>query len=246
VNLMFMVVRMAINPGATENFRKTLAEVVRIAKEGSDGLVGYEWFLSPDGRDCTVIEVYDGPAAHAKHVQRVVLPHAGKLREYASSQMSLAGNVPDEMLKQMRGRLGDVPYLGVQIAGLLDAFSTNAEKRPSAMSACIVATGTITSNKMQNLRELADASARDLVGKDDVIAFEWFLNQDDGSFAIIGMGRTPATITDRISHALDTLRTEGASEIALDAVGLDPAEVAKRFGYSRLGRVGGERIEGVL
>src|SRR5262245_39333700 len=105
---LFMLVHISINAGQTDAFRRTVSEVVRMAKEQSDGLTGYEWFLSPDGRECTVIEIYDGPEAHAKHVQRVVLPYASKLREYSTSKIRLAGNVPAAMLAQMRARLGDV------------------------------------------------------------------------------------------------------------------------------------------
>lgn len=64
--------RLRVREGKLEEFKRQAAEVMRQAREKDTGTLAYDWFLSNDGIQCEVREVYvnaDALVDHAFHIR---------------------------------------------------------------------------------------------------------------------------------------------------------------------------------
>jgi quinol monooxygenase YgiN len=64
--------KLKVREGKLEGFRRQAAEMMRVTRERDTGTLAYDWFLSADGRECEVHEVYvdaDALVDHAFHVR---------------------------------------------------------------------------------------------------------------------------------------------------------------------------------
>jgi quinol monooxygenase YgiN len=64
--------RLKVRDGQLEGFKRQAAEMVRQTREKDTGTLAYDWFLSNDGTQCEVREVYveaDALVDHAFHVR---------------------------------------------------------------------------------------------------------------------------------------------------------------------------------
>jgi quinol monooxygenase YgiN len=62
---------MTIRPGQLEGFKKQAAEIIRLTKERDTQTLRYDWFLTDDGTECEVRELYasaQGLVDHRAHV----------------------------------------------------------------------------------------------------------------------------------------------------------------------------------
>ena len=63
--------RLKVRDGQLDGFKKQAAEMLRQTREKDTGTLAYDWFLSTDGTECEVREVYvnaDALVEHATHV----------------------------------------------------------------------------------------------------------------------------------------------------------------------------------
>lgn len=66
------VVRLSVEATITEGCEERFREVARAMTAVSDsepGTLGYEWFFSPDGRQCRLLEIYTDSQAVLAHFQ---------------------------------------------------------------------------------------------------------------------------------------------------------------------------------
>ena len=62
---------MTVRPGQLEGFKKQAAEIIRLTRERDTETLRYDWFLTNDGSECEVREVYASPQGlidHRTHV----------------------------------------------------------------------------------------------------------------------------------------------------------------------------------
>lgn len=62
---------MTIRPGQLEGFRKQAAEIIRLTKEKDTQTLRYDWFITDDGTECEVRELYEsaqGLIEHKAHI----------------------------------------------------------------------------------------------------------------------------------------------------------------------------------
>ena len=62
---------MTVRPGQLEGFKKQAAEIIRLTKEKDTETLRYDWFLTDDGTECEVREIYASPQGlvdHRRHV----------------------------------------------------------------------------------------------------------------------------------------------------------------------------------
>jgi quinol monooxygenase YgiN len=62
---------MTVRPGQLDGFKRQAAEIIRLTKEKDTRTLRYDWFLSKDGTECEVRELYtdpDGLIEHKAHV----------------------------------------------------------------------------------------------------------------------------------------------------------------------------------
>lgn len=196
----YILVQMRISDGQLDGFRSTLRDVMKVVGQQPAGLSAYEWFLSADGHECTVLEAYNSPPDHAQHMQRVVIPHASRLREHASSRMALAGDVPAPMLTQMRARLGDVPYYGPAVASVSAAAP--------AVQRVVLGRFKVPRGAAPALNDAFNKSVRARNQAGSVRDLTWFINEDEACGAVVAVGSTllaqdvVATLDDLFRHSL--------------------------------------------
>lgn len=66
-----VIAHMKVRPGQLDGFKKQAAELLRLAKEQDTQTLRYDWFLSRDGTECEVHEVYEsseGMIEHSGHI----------------------------------------------------------------------------------------------------------------------------------------------------------------------------------
>lgn len=58
---------MTVRPGQLEGFKKQAAEIIRLTGEKDTHTLRCDWFLTKDGTECEVRELYDSPDGLIEH-----------------------------------------------------------------------------------------------------------------------------------------------------------------------------------
>jgi quinol monooxygenase YgiN len=94
---------MSVRPGQLEGFKKQAAECIRITQEKDTHTLRYDWFLSTDGTQCEVREVYTGPEGLIEHNDHIVEARNTLFKEYADGHfMTLYGEVSPALIELLK------------------------------------------------------------------------------------------------------------------------------------------------
>ncbi|MCG2840945.1 antibiotic biosynthesis monooxygenase [Sandaracinobacter sp. RS1-74] len=143
----------------------------------------YEWFLSADGRNGYVIELYDDPEAVALH-GRMLDGRVAKVLQHATLRIEFAGEVPQILQDRMRERLGAVGYIGPRAFGLIEGPSPH--RHPPSGDERILALAWFRPHdgQAEALSALARESFEQASAKDPgTLAYEWFPDGKGNWFA---------------------------------------------------------------
>jgi quinol monooxygenase YgiN len=58
---------MTVRPGQLDGFMKQAAEIIRLTREKDTKTLRYDWFLTNDGTECEVRELYESPEGLIEH-----------------------------------------------------------------------------------------------------------------------------------------------------------------------------------
>lgn len=173
----FAIVTMHIEPGAKERFAACAQATSAAARTDLTGTSAYEWFLSEDGLEATVIEIYDGAEGLAHH-GRMVGPTIAPLRELAKFHIEFAGDVPAAVIERSRQR-ADTPtsLFGARFQGRL---TTPAPGRVGPIAGTMIFAVARFAIAPGHEAEF-QAQARDIFAQVEAhepgtIGYEWFLN----------------------------------------------------------------------
>ena len=98
-----MSAHLTVRPGCLEGFKKQAAEIIRITKEKDTQTLRYDWFLSNDGTECEVREVYTGPEGLIEHNRHVLEARIRLFKDYADNHfMTIYGDVSQSLLDLLR------------------------------------------------------------------------------------------------------------------------------------------------
>lgn len=226
----FGIVRMEIAPGRADDFRTRAAACIEAARKDLAGTTAYEWFLSDDGRECTVIEIYDGAegvAHHGKMVGHTIAP----LLELAKFSIRFAGNVPDAVIERMRARLGTVDYFGPRFQGRLNSPAVGAVGPDAGSMIFAVAQFSIQPGKQDEFRALAAECLAAVEAREPgTLAYEWFLNATGTECLTLDVYRDAEALAAHMANAGPTMAKIlqiVKSEVKL--YGNVPAAVRSRF-----------------
>ena len=89
---------MKIRPGQLEGFKKQAAELIRITRDQDTHTLRYDWFLSTDGTECEVREVYTGPEGLIEHNAHVIEARAKLFKDYADDHFMTLYGEPSQPL----------------------------------------------------------------------------------------------------------------------------------------------------
>jgi hypothetical protein len=91
---------MTIRPGQLEGFKKQAAECIRITKEQDTHTLRYDWFISSDGTECEVRELYTGPEGLVEHNKNILAARTRLFREFADNHlMTIYGEPVPELVE---------------------------------------------------------------------------------------------------------------------------------------------------
>jgi quinol monooxygenase YgiN len=58
---------MTIRPGQLDGFKKQAAEIIRLTRDKDTQTLRYDWFITSDGTECEVRELYESPQGLIEH-----------------------------------------------------------------------------------------------------------------------------------------------------------------------------------
>ena len=62
---------MTIRPGQLEGFRRQATEIIRLTRERDTRTLRYDWFITNDGTECEVRELYTDPQGLVEHKSHI-------------------------------------------------------------------------------------------------------------------------------------------------------------------------------
>ncbi len=75
--------RLKVRDGELEGFKHQAAEMMRLTREKDTRTARYDWFLSDDGTECEVREVYDDADALIEHSRHIAEARDKLFRDFA-------------------------------------------------------------------------------------------------------------------------------------------------------------------
>jgi quinol monooxygenase YgiN len=100
---------MKVRPGQLEGFKAQAAEMVRLTRELDTQTLRYDWFLSEDGTECEVHELYAAEAGLFEHNLHIKDARAVLFEKYADDhRMTAFGEVSRELRDLARKHAGGI------------------------------------------------------------------------------------------------------------------------------------------
>jgi quinol monooxygenase YgiN len=78
-----VIAHLKVRPGQLDGFKRQAAELVRLAQEQDTGTLRYDWFLSRDGTECEVHEVYESSESMMEHSAHIAEARNKMFAEFA-------------------------------------------------------------------------------------------------------------------------------------------------------------------
>jgi quinol monooxygenase YgiN len=98
--------RLKVREGQLEGFKRQAAEILRQTREKDTGTLAYDWFLSEDGTQCEVHEVYVDADALVQHAMNVREAREVLYAEFAYDHKMTFYGEPSPRLVELVNRFG--------------------------------------------------------------------------------------------------------------------------------------------
>jgi quinol monooxygenase YgiN len=92
---------MTVRPGQLEGFRKQAAEIIRLTKERDTQTLRYDWFLTKDGTECEVRELYRSPQGLIEHKAHIGPELKTLFEKYADNHFMTIYGEPSPQLTDL-------------------------------------------------------------------------------------------------------------------------------------------------
>lgn len=244
----FGIARFSLEPGQTDAFVARARETMAAALTDLDGTQAYEWFLSPAGDTCIVVEIYDGAPAVAHHGRCVGHTIPPLLEHVGGKQLALLGDVPAEMLERMSGRFGAVENGGKRFLGRLSSPAPGRVGGIGAEMILAVAHFAIRPGNEAAFRDLAGQCHAAVEAREPgTIGYEWFMDESGTRCTTIDIYRDVGALKDHMANAgalMSRILELVDSEVEL--FGAVPAAMSDRFKEGLGTRFFGPRFQGIL
>ena len=90
---------MTVRPGQLEGFKKQAAEIIRLTKEKDTQTLRYDWFLTNDGTECEVRELYENAQGLIEHKAHIGAALHKLFEHYADNHfMTIYGEPSAELI----------------------------------------------------------------------------------------------------------------------------------------------------
>ncbi len=99
-----VIAHLKVRPGQLVGFKEQVAEVLRIAQEQDTGTLRYDWFLSRDGTECEVHEVYESSESMVEHAGHINEARNKLFAEFAEGhEVKVFGEPSPEFFAMVEG-----------------------------------------------------------------------------------------------------------------------------------------------
>jgi hypothetical protein len=90
---------MTVRPGQLEGFKRQAAEIIRLTKERDTRTLRYDWFLTNDGTECEVRELYVSAQGLIEHKAHITEALHTLFQKYADNHfMTIYGEPTPELI----------------------------------------------------------------------------------------------------------------------------------------------------
>jgi len=94
---------MTVRPGQLQGFKKQAAEIIRLTKEKDTQTLRYDWFLTNDGTECEVRELYTSPQGLIEHKAHIGAALHELFEHYADNHfMTIYGEPSAELMNLVK------------------------------------------------------------------------------------------------------------------------------------------------
>lgn len=87
---------LTLHDGRIDALRGIATKCVAAVREKDTGTLQYDWYLSPDGKECVVLETYESSEAFLDHMGNVG-PLLGELMELGTGHLDIFGEPSHEL-----------------------------------------------------------------------------------------------------------------------------------------------------
>jgi len=106
-----IVAEMSINDGQDKEFERLVTEMVGKVVGNEPGTLDYGWYLSADGRTCTIVEAYQDGDALMTHMANIGALFQSLMENCQVTRVNVYGNAPDELIGMAQSMGGTVTPL---------------------------------------------------------------------------------------------------------------------------------------
>jgi len=102
MNRLEVIPRMRVRQGKLDGFKRQVAECVRLTKESGTPVLRYDWFLSKDGTECELRELYPDAQAFVAQHMKTAEATAVLFNEFADDHRVAIYDPPPELAQRLR------------------------------------------------------------------------------------------------------------------------------------------------
>jgi quinol monooxygenase YgiN len=114
-----VIARLRVRPGQLEGFKAQAAEIVRLTRALDTHTLRCDWFLSEDGTECEVHEMFTDEQGLIEHQQHIMQARSVLFRDFASDHRSTVyGEVSKGFRDFVHERMGATPAVFSFLQGL--------------------------------------------------------------------------------------------------------------------------------
>lgn len=114
-----VIAHVKVRPGQLEGFKAQAAEIVRLTREQDTHTQRCDWYLSQDGTECEVHEMFPDEQGLLEHNMHIMEARTILFRDYAyDHQSTLYGEVSENFLELVNQRMGAAPAVFSFLQGL--------------------------------------------------------------------------------------------------------------------------------
>src|SRR6476659_2917521 len=105
-----VIARANVRPGQLEGFKAQAAEIVRLTREQDTRTLRCDWFLTDDGTECEVHEMFPDEQGLIEHQIHIMEARTVLFRDHATDHRStIYGEVSNDFLNLVKERMGAAP-----------------------------------------------------------------------------------------------------------------------------------------
>ena len=171
-----VIARLKIRPGQLEGFKSQAAEILRATREQDTHTLRCDWFISEDGTQCEVHELFPNEQGLIEHKMNTMAATVALFRDYAfDHHATIYGDVSQGFIDLVTERMGP-PTVFAFTQGLQSPASVQGGA-PDHLR--VIARVKVRPGQLEGFQTQAAEILRLAQEKDTkTLRYDWFINQD--------------------------------------------------------------------